>query len=162
VYYLTKFEGGFDLWVRKIRENETKTLARLGTGGGGLMIDKEGKFLYVISDGGATRISAESGEVKRLSFNAEMNLNGAAERQYIFEHMWRQVVKKFYKTDLHGVKWDFYKKEYAKFLPYINNDRDFAEMSSEMLGELNASHTGCRYNFRNNNGDQTGRAWSIL
>lgn len=156
VYYLTKFEGGFDLWVRKIRENETKTLARLGTGGGGLMIDKEGKFLYVISDGGATRISAESGEVKRLSFNAEMNMNAAAERQYIFEHMWRQVVKKFYKTDLHGVKWDFYKKEYAKFLPYINNDRDFAEMSSEMLGELNASHTGCRYNFRNNNGDQTG------
>lgn len=156
VYYLTKFEGGFDLWVRKVRENETKTLAKLGAGGGGLMMDKEGKFLYIISDGGATRVSTESGEVKRLSFNAEMNMNVQAERQYIFEHMWRQVLKKFYVKDLHGVKWDFYKKEYAKFLPYINNDRDFAEMSSELLGELNASHTGCRYNHRNINGDQTG------
>ncbi len=26
-----------------------------------------------------------------------------------------------------------------------NNNFDFAEMLSEMLGELNASHTGCRY-----------------
>lgn len=155
LYYLTKFEGGYDLWMRKIRENETKTLARLGSGGGGISMDKEGKFLYVIGDGNISRVSIESGEVKRLGFNAEMNLSGQSERQYIFEHIWRQVVKKFYKTDLHGVKWDYYKKVYEKFLPYINNDKDFAEMCSEMLGELNASHTGCRYNPRNNNGDQT-------
>ena len=31
------------------------------------------------------------------------------------------------------------------FLPHINNNYDFAEMLSEMLGELNASHTGARY-----------------
>lgn len=155
LYYLTKFEGGFDLWVRKIRENETRTLAKLGAGGGGLIMDKEGKNVYVISDGNASRINTESGEVKRLSFNAEMNLNERAEREYIFDHIWRQVVKKFYKTDLHGVKWDFYRTEYSKFLPYISNDRDFAEMCSEMLGELNASHTGCRYFGQNNNGDQT-------
>ncbi|MBS1492678.1 MAG: PD40 domain-containing protein [Bacteroidetes bacterium] len=155
VFYLTKFEGGYDLWMRKIRENETKTLAKLGGNGGGLMMDKDGKNIYVISDGNISKVNPESGEVKRLGFNAEMNLNEQAERQYIFEHIWRQVVKKFYKTDLHGVKWDYYKKEYAKFLPYINNGRDFAEMCSEMLGELNASHTGCRYNSRNNNGDQT-------
>jgi len=155
LFYLTKFEGGYDLWQRKIRENETKTLAKLGTGGGGMMMDKEGKFVYVIGDGNISKINTESGEVKRLGFNAEMNLNETAEREYIFEHIWRQVVKKFYKKDLHGVKWDFYKKEYAKFLPYINNDRDFAEMCSELLGELNASHTGCRYFSQNNNGDQT-------
>ena len=41
---------------------------------------------------------------------------------------------------MHGVDWEFYKKEYAKFLPHINNGSDFAEMLSELLGELNASH----------------------
>ena len=30
-------------------------------------------------------------------------------------------------------------------MPYINNNYDFAELLSEMLGELNASHTGARY-----------------
>ncbi|RZJ52751.1 MAG: peptidase S41, partial [Flavobacterium sp.] len=68
-----------------------------------------------------------------------------AERAYMFEHAWRQFKKKFYLEDLHGIDWDFYKKEYAKFLPYINNSIDFADLLGEMLGESNASHTGARY-----------------
>src|SRR5690606_19599839 len=55
------------------------------------------------------------------------------------------TLKKFYVADLHGVDWNFYKKEYAKFLPHINNGHDFADVLAEMLGELNASHTGGRY-----------------
>jgi C-terminal processing protease CtpA/Prc len=53
------------------------------------------------------------------------------------------------------VDWNYYKQNYSRFLPYINNNRDFAEMMSEMLGELNASHTGCRYSPRNKNADET-------
>jgi len=155
IYYLTKFEGGHDLWVRKLRENETKILTRLGGSGGGMMMDKDGKNIYVISDGSFSRVNTESGEVKRLNFAAEMSLNKQLEREYMFEHMWRQVVKKFYKKDLHGVNWDFMKTEYAKFLPYINNNRDYAEMCSELLGELNASHTGCRYFFNPQGMDET-------
>lgn len=34
-----------------------------------------------------------------------------------------------------------YADNYRTFLPYINNNADFAEML-ELLGELNASHTG--------------------
>jgi C-terminal processing protease CtpA/Prc len=73
----------------------------------------------------------------------------------MFEHVWRQVEKKFYDPDLHGVDWDFYKAEYSKFLPYINNNFDFAEMLSEMLGELNASHTGSGYRYRDDKADRT-------
>jgi tricorn protease len=53
------------------------------------------------------------------------------------------------------VDWDFYGREYRKFLPFINNNYDFAEMLSEMLGEVNASHTGCRYRPRVSNADET-------
>jgi len=59
--------------------------------------------------------------------------------------VWQQVDDKFYVKDLQGVDWPLYKKSYEKFLPYINNNYDFAELLSEMLGELNASHTGARY-----------------
>ena len=84
-----------------------------------------------------------------------MFVDSEKEREYFFEHMWRQVDKKFYVKDLHGVDWSFYKNEYKKFLPHINNDFDFAQMMSEMLGELNASHTGCRHYSRSNTGDNT-------
>ena len=46
---------------------------------------------------------------------------------------------------MHGVDWEAMTKAYAKFLPHINNNYDFAEMLSELLGELNVSHTGARY-----------------
>jgi len=80
-----------------------------------------------------------------VKINGEMILNESAERAYLFEHVWRQVKKKFYVKDLQGVDWDFYKSEYAKVLPDIDNNNDFAEMLAEMLGELNASHTGASY-----------------
>ena len=63
----------------------------------------------------------------------------------MFEHIWQQVQDKFYVTDLQGVDWKGYRESYARFLPYINNNYDFQEMLSELLGELNASHTGARY-----------------
>ena len=63
----------------------------------------------------------------------------------MFNHVWQQVKDKFYVPTLHGVDWANYRKVYEKFLPHINNNFDFSEMLSEMLGELNASHTGARF-----------------
>ena len=53
--------------------------------------------------------------------------------------------EKFYDPGIHGVDWKGYREAYRRFLPYIDNNYDFQEMLSEMLGELNGSHTGARY-----------------
>jgi tricorn protease len=84
-----------------------------------------------------------------------MAIDYPGEREYMFEHVWRQVREKFYDPRLHGLDWEFYKNEYKKFLPYINNNYDFSEMLSEMLGELNASHTGSGYRHSDESGDKT-------
>jgi len=156
LFYLTRFEGGFDLWCNKFKEHETKMYLKLDAKGAGqLMIDKEGKFLYFIADGKIVRVKTDTPERKDISFNAEMNLDPYKERAYFFEHEWRQVVKKFYVTDLQKTDWNYYKQNYIRFLPHINNGRDFAEMMSELLGELNASHTGCSYRAQYKNPDET-------
>ncbi|WP_338791904.1 S41 family peptidase [Bernardetia sp. MNP-M8] len=155
LYYLTSFEKGADLWVEDLREKETKLVLKLGVRGGSLTMDKEGKNLFLLANGSIQKIDLATNTPKPVSIDAKMQLNAAAEREYMFEHMWRQVREKFYVTDIHGVDWDFYKKEYARFLPHINNNYDFAEMGSELLGELNASHTGTRYRHSDPNGDMT-------
>jgi C-terminal processing protease CtpA/Prc len=143
MFYLARFEKGFDLWQTELRTRDTKILAKLGANSVGQMVmDTTGKNLFFVADGSIKKIGVEDGKAEGVSVKGEMVLNEAVERQYLFEHAWRQVVKKFYKTDLHSVSWDFYKKEYERFLPYLNNNNDFSEMLSEMLGELNASHTG--------------------
>ena len=63
--------------------------------------------------------------------------------------------EKFYLSDLHGADWDGLRRDYAPFIPHLNNDRDFAELLAELLGELNASHTGARYRGGSSDGDRT-------
>lgn len=154
--YLARFEKGYNLWQTKLRTRETSILAKLNSSSGGSIIpDKKGKHLFILTSGGVKKVEISSGKTESVSIKGEMILNENEERTYLFEHVWRQVQKKFYVKDLHKVDWDMYKQAYAKFLPYINNNYDFAEMLSEMLGELNASHTGARFRFGIPNADQT-------
>jgi Tol biopolymer transport system component/C-terminal processing protease CtpA/Prc len=145
LFYMTKFEGGYDLWVHDIKEHQSSLLVKLNGTPSGIVADKEGKNLFVMSNSNLIRIDVDKKEQKSISFAAKMEFRPEKEREYFFEHTWRQVKKKFYDPALHGIDWDFYKKSYARFLPHINNPTDFAEMLAEMLGELNASHTGASY-----------------
>lgn len=155
LFYLASFEKGFDLWVTDTKTKETKILAKLGSSPSTLFLSKDNKTLFVRNDGSLSKIDTESGKITGINVSAEMVLNTEAERNYIFNHMWRQTAKKFYDPKLHGVDWKIYKDTYAKFLPHINNNYDFQELLSEILGELNASHTGGRYSASFPNMDVT-------
>jgi C-terminal processing protease CtpA/Prc len=155
LYYLTRFEKTTDLWVTNLRTKETKLFAKIGANRAGMELSNDGKFIFLLADGKAKKVEIAGAKVESINVKGEMVLKAADERAYIFDHSWRQVREKFYVVDLHGVDWDFYYKEYKKFLPCINNNYDFSEMLSEMLGELNASHTGCRYRAGSPGGDQT-------
>ena len=155
LYYATRFEGKDNLWVTDLRTKETKLFSKIGANIRSMQRSKDGKFLLILADGRPKKIDLKDGKSTPISTKGEMLLKTDEERTYIFQHSWRQVREKFYVPDLQGVDWDFYKKEYTPFLPYINNNYDFAEMLSEMLGELNASHTGSGYRHRPENGNQT-------
>jgi C-terminal processing protease CtpA/Prc len=73
----------------------------------------------------------------------------------MFDHVYKQVQKKFFDPKLQGVDWKYYHDTYAKFLPHVNNNYDFSVLLSELLGELNASHTGSGYIANFPDGDQT-------
>lgn len=142
LYYQAKFEGGYDLWKHDLVENKTEIVMK--NVGYGLEADKDFKNLYVYNNG-IKQIDLAKNSQKGIDFEANFNYRPYEERAYIFNHVWQQVKDKFYDPKLHGVDWEGYKKTYAKFLPYINNNYDFRDMLSEMLGELNGSHTGARY-----------------
>lgn len=155
LYFMARFEKDYDLWVVDTRTKELKSLAKLGASSGGMEMSKDGKFLIVLSNGRLQKVETEGGKITSVGINAEMLLNTAAEREYIYHHAWRQVKKKFYDPKIHGIDWEMYRTNYARFLPHINNNYDFQELLSEILGELNGSHTGGRYAHRPENGDET-------
>ncbi len=156
ILYLARFEKGFDLWVYEPRKNEVKLLAKLNAeGGGDMLLDEKGKTAYILADSSLKTVEIESGKTKPVKLEAKMELDAAAEREYLFEHAWRQTREKFYVTDMGGVDWDAYREAYLRFLPHVDNNRDFADVVSELQGELNASHLGCYVRNRSPNADAT-------
>ena len=100
---MARMEKGYDLWVTNPRTKETKLLAKLDGGPAGMDVTKDGKSIFVVSDGKIMKVDAEAGRISPVTVNGEMNLNAFEERAYIFDHAWRQVSKKFYDPKIHGL-----------------------------------------------------------
>ena len=153
LYYVAPLESGSGLCVKDLRKGDVKVLAR---GVNGRMIPTaDGKEIFMMSGRGITKVDLASGKTTRVEFSGTFEFRPKAERQYMFDHVWKQVKEKFYDPALHGVDWDYYYANYSRFLPYIDNYFDFQDLLSEMLGELNGSHTGARY--RAPGGESLGR-----
>ncbi|TVQ60750.1 MAG: hypothetical protein EA379_07570 [Phycisphaerales bacterium] len=153
LYYLARFEQGFDLWVRDFRAESTSMLRKLNAGSASMRLSDDGKTIYMLAGGSLSTINATSGDQKAVAFRAQLEIDGRAERAHLFDHVWRQTKKKFYRPDMHGVDWAFYRDQYAPKLAGVKTNRTFAELLSEILGELDASHTGGRYRPSPGDGD---------
>jgi C-terminal processing protease CtpA/Prc len=154
LYYMAAFEGKQNLWMTDLRTKETKLAIKVN-GSGSLSWDKDMKNLYLLSGGKITKVDPEKGSKKPIAIRSEMTLDAAAERQYMFDHVWIRTNNIFYEPTFHGMDWDLLKTEYQKYVPHLSNGHEFAEMISELLGELNVSHAGGRYSSKADNPDAT-------
>lgn len=145
LYYLAAFEGGYDLWKMDLRKKNTELLHKMDAGWADMEMDKEGKNIFLLGGRNMQKLDTSSDALKPISFRASVKMDLAAEREYMFDHVYKQEQKRFYNTNMHGVDWDAMTAAYRKFLPHIDNNYDFAELLSEWLGELNVSHTGGRF-----------------
>jgi len=146
LYYMTRLEKGTDLCMLNLEDNSVKVVSK-GVQGA-IYPTSDDKYMFLLSRNGVSKISTANGNRESISFSGEYDYKPAGEREYIFEHTWKQVNEKFYVADIHGIDWEGYRETYRKFLPHIDNNFDFQEMLSELLGELNGSHTGARYQYR--------------
>ncbi|MBV8034203.1 S41 family peptidase [Roseateles sp.] len=154
LFYVVKTEEGHELWQVRLREKEGRRLASLPGGrieAVSLALDAKGSTGFVMTGGKVQKFKLPGddgkGDVKTeaLKFTAELRIDHTAERAQMFDHVWRQTYEKLYVSDMGGVDWAGYREVYERQLPFVADGVDFAELLSEMLGELNVSHTGGSY-----------------
>ncbi len=158
-YFMTSFEKGYDLWEMDVREKSMKITKKLGQGGAQLRMN--GDNLFLLSGGNLQKLD-KGGKSTSIKYDATMELNLANEREYMFNHVFLQIEKRFFMKDHHGVDLGLMKEAYHPFLAHINNNYDYSEMLSEILGELNVSHTGSGYRPSNRGGDATAEFGVLL
>ena len=141
LYYQASYESGMTLWKYDIEEG---TPTKVGKASGRMLWDSKHSNLYILGSR-FSKMKDGGKSIESISVSSEMTMDLAAEREYMFDHVYRQEKERFYNVKMHGVDWEMLTSEYRKFLPHINNNYDFAELLSEYLGELNVSHTGSGY-----------------
>lgn len=155
LYYLASFEQNYNLWKTNLRTRETSMAIRLNTQSGSLYWDKEMENLYLLSGGSIQKLNVKAGTATPVRISGEMTYDAVKEREYMLEQVYVRTKNVFYEPTFHGNDWDALYGEYQKYLPHIGNSYEFAEMVSEMLGELNVSHAGASFNRTIDNPDQT-------
>jgi tricorn protease len=80
----------------------------------------------------------------RVPFELTVRVDQRQEWAQILDESWRVMKYRFYDPNMHGKDWAAIKARYEPLLQYVGENDDVYDLSNEMIGELNASHTGVR------------------
>jgi tricorn protease len=131
------------------QEGEAVYSTPVGAGGGGGG-GPGGAFANL--GGGGPRGSADSsaapagggggGARRRISFSVTVRIDKPQEWEEMFDDAWRCMKYRFYDPKLHGTDWDAMRAKYKPLVAYVADRHELMNVLNEMIGELNASHTG--------------------
>jgi tricorn protease len=139
-------------------EDENAPPAAAGTGMGGisdLQFSRDGATLYFLerngiwgvrvaapAGGGAAGAGETVGSRRRVNFTVRVEVDEHLERKQIFEEAWRTLKYRFYDANMNGVDWAHYKQVYEALLEDVGDRQELQNVTLQMIGELNGSHTG--------------------
>jgi tricorn protease len=112
--------------------------------GGGSGAAPSGMFGRRGGSGGAPAAAPSAGgsTPQRVNFAVKIEIDQTAERRQVFEEAWRVMKHRFYDAKMHGVNWAAMKDTYEPLLASIADPEELRAVLMQMIGELNASHTG--------------------
>jgi tricorn protease len=79
---------------------------------------------------------------RAVTFTVRMQIDRPAERRQVFEEAWRTMKNRFYDAKMHGFNWAAAQDRYESLLEHVADNEELHNLIMEMIGELNASHTG--------------------
>ncbi|HVG18537.1 MAG TPA: PDZ domain-containing protein, partial [Blastocatellia bacterium] len=89
----------------------------------------------------AAPASAQGGR-RRVNFVAQVKVEKPSEWAEMFDDAWRTMKYRFYDAQMHGKDWDAMRAKYQPLVEYVGDRQELLNIVNEMIGELNASHTG--------------------
>jgi tricorn protease len=92
--------------------------------------------------GAAAGAGREPGGRRRINFNVRVRVDRPAEWAEMFDDGWRTMKYRFYDPKMHGMDWDAARAKYRPLVEFVGDRQELLNIINEMIGELNASHTG--------------------
>nr|HPH18389.1 S41 family peptidase [Haliscomenobacter sp.] len=139
----THDEGKANLWKLVLEPFERpKTEMIQGAAGFGFEISTAKNQYYLLIGGNISTLNIETNKTETIAMDYTFRKKLSAEFEQMFFEAWANIEQNFYDEKFHGKDWKGIRDRYATFLPHLNIRSDLRQVLAEMLGELNASHTG--------------------
>jgi len=142
IYYASNDEKGPGLFSIGLDGANKKKIAE---GNFSSMIPTEDrKSVFYAQNRSISKLQLSKGKTQKLSFDFTVAVDKRGEWEQMFEECWRVMKYIFYDPEMHGTDWAAMRKQYKPLLQYVGDNQDLYDLTNEMIGELNASHTGVR------------------
>lgn len=141
VYFTSQDEKGPGLFSIGLDGQDRKKIAEGAFPG--LVPTEDRKLVFFRAPNALMRMELQPNrEKKKIGFAFKVVIDRKAEYEQIFEECWRVMKHRFYDPAMHGRDWDAIREAYKPLLAYAGDYLDVYDICNEMIGELNASHTG--------------------
>lgn len=105
-----------------------------------LEFNEKNKTSYYVQDNIPHKLKGKKASTIKLKYKYQydrMKLN-----EDIFQQAWVEFGRGFYDKEMHDTNWKDAGKRFKNYLQYAYTPEDLSFIVEEMIGELNASHTG--------------------
>lgn len=119
-----------------------KNQKQVATGVSDFVVSADGQTAFLLKDGGLAKVTLTgSYPIASTAFRAELVQDLDLVRQAAFTQFYRTYNRTFYDPNFHGRSWLRLRERYEPQIAGVGHRREFTELLSMMIGELEASHT---------------------
>ena len=141
-YYLNEFEKKFFLYETDYFGDNDKKVYSFNKKPGHLYYNEKNKAFYFIFEEKLMKMNPKTKKVEIVKNKFKYEYNKLTLNNDIFDQVWVEFGRGFYDPDMHGINWKKAGKRFAKYLEHAYTPQILKAIIYEMIGEVNASHTG--------------------
>ncbi len=140
ISYPSDRSGNTEIFKINIYGNNNRQETSLGSGiGEAIKVDTT---IYYSQNHQLKSYNLESGTRREIKATLDYEYDINLLNRRVFEQVWAAFGLNFYDLNMHGQDWNAAFERYAPYLENVRNTNDLESIIDEMIGDVNASHTG--------------------
>jgi C-terminal processing protease CtpA/Prc/tricorn protease-like protein len=143
IYYINELEEKYFLRKTDYQAQKDELISEIAGGEiNNISYNDSTSSVFYLQGGKIKSFNIASKKVSETPFTVNYTYDRQSVYPKVFDQIHSVFSRWFYDPDMHGVDWDKLKMKYS---PYVNLKmwaEPFSAVIEEMIGELNASHTG--------------------